>query len=205
MSAVAKDPITQLMLRPAQAVPWLLVNTQETSMRMMDPEEMRKLSQFAAVIVLVSECATHNAAKAYGKLEGGSVKTVGNSPLVETSGTSVLDLIEKRPIPSIANGDESELVFGDVKVSFSSMEASRKGEPVNLTRLEFKTLKYFAQNPGRVIARDELLNQVWGYNSYPCTRTVDNHILRLRQKLERDASRPLHFRTVHGVGYKFLP
>ena len=100
---------------------------------------------------------------------------------------------------------KSELVFGDVKVSFSSMEASRKGEPVKLTRLEFKTLKYFAQNPGRVIARDELLNQVWGYENYPCTRTVDNHILRLRQKLERDACRPFHFQTVHGVGYKFLP
>jgi len=197
MGAVAKDPITQLMLGPAQAVPWLVVNAPATSMRIMDPKEMWKLSQFAAVIVLVPECATYN--------KSDSVKTTGNSSLVETSRTSVLDLIEKRSIPSNANGDESELVFGDVKVSFSSMEASRKGEPVKLTRLEFKTLKYFAQNPGRVIARDELLNQVWGYKNYPCTRTVDNHILRLRQKLERDACRPFHFRTVHGVGYKFLP
>jgi DNA-binding response OmpR family regulator len=197
MGAVAKDPIKQLMLGPAQAAPWLLVNAQAASMRIMDPEEMRKPSQFTAVIVLVSECATHN--------QGGSVKPPENCSLAETSGTSVLDLIEKRAIPSIANGGGSDLVFGDVKVSFSSMEASRKGQPVNLTRLEFKTLKYFAQNPRRVIARDELLNQVWGYNSYPCTRTVDNHILRLRQKLERDVSRPLHFRTVHGVGYKFLP
>jgi DNA-binding response OmpR family regulator len=114
-------------------------------------------------------------------------------------------LIGEGATPFRANGDESELVFGDVKVSFSSMEASRNGELVKLTRLEFKTLKYLAQNPGRVIARDELLNQVWGYKNYPCTRTVDNHILRLRQKLERDACRPFHFRTVHGVGYKFLP
>ncbi len=197
MGAVAKDPIAQLTLGPAQAVPWLVVNAPATSMRIMDPKEMWKLSQFAAVIVLVPECATYN--------KSDSVKTTGNSSLVETSRTSVLDLIEKRSIPSNANGDESELVFGDVKVSFSSMEASRKGEPVKLTRLEFKTLKYFAQNPGRVIARDELLNQVWGYKNYPCTRTVDNHILRLRQKLERDACRPFHFRTVHGVGYKFLP
>ena len=197
MGAVAKDPIAQLTLGPAQAVPWLVVNAPATSMRIMDPKEMWKLSQFAAVIVLVPECATYN--------KSDSVKTTGNSSLVETSRTSVLDLIEKRSIPSNANGDESELVFGDVKVSFSSMEASRKGEPVKLTRLEFKTLKYFAQNPGRVIARDELLNQVWGYKNYPCSRTVDNHILRLRQKLERDACRPFHFRTVHGVGYKFLP
>jgi hypothetical protein len=195
MSAVAKDPIAQLTVSPARAVPWFLVNAPATSMRIMDAKEMRKLSQFAAVIVLVPECAT----------KGGSVKPTGNRALMETSGTSVLGLIEKRAISPNANGDGSELVFGDVKVSFSSMEATRKGEPVNLTRLEFKTLKYFAQNPGRVIARDELLDQVWGYKNYPCTRTVDNHILRLRQKLERDAFRPFHFRTVHGVGYKFLP
>jgi DNA-binding response OmpR family regulator len=56
-----------------------------------------------------------------------------------------------------------------------------------------------------VISRDELLNEVWGYESYPCTRTVDNHILRLRKKLEPEPRRPRHFRTVHGTGYKFLP
>jgi len=57
------------------------------------------------------------------------------------------------------------------------------------------------QNPERVISRDELLNEVWGYQNYPSTRTVDNHILKLRQKLERDPANPVHFRTVHGVGY----
>jgi DNA-binding response OmpR family regulator len=103
------------------------------------------------------------------------------------------------------NCTEGDLVFGDVKVSFSSLEASRKDEPVVLTSLEFKTLKYLSQNARRVISRDELLNEVWGYENYPCTRTVDNHILRLRQKLESDPSRPVHFRTVHGAGYKFLP
>jgi DNA-binding response OmpR family regulator len=71
--------------------------------------------------------------------------------------------------------------------------------------MEFKTLKYLAQNTRRVISRDELLNEVWGYENYPNTRTVDNYILRLRKKLEKDPSRPIHFRTVHGAGYKFLP
>ena len=85
------------------------------------------------------------------------------------------------------------------------MEVAREGEPIPLTTQEFKTLKYLLQNAGRVISRDELLNQVWGYENYPCTRTVDNHILRLRQKLERDPSRPVHLRTVHGAGYKFMP
>jgi DNA-binding response OmpR family regulator len=85
------------------------------------------------------------------------------------------------------------------------MEARHKGQPVTLTVLEFKTLKYMIRNEGRVISRDELLNEVWGYEKYPCTRTVDNHILKLRQKLEREPSRPVHFRTVHSAGYKFLP
>ena len=97
------------------------------------------------------------------------------------------------------------VVFGDVTVNFPAMEAVRKGEPFVLTTKEFKTLKYLVQNARRAISRDELLNEVWGYENYPCTRTVDNHILRLRQKLERDPSRPVHFQTMHGAGYKFLP
>ena len=197
MGAIAKNPITQLMPVSAPAVPWLVVNELATAMRIMGPQEVRQLSQFAAVIVLVPESA-------YSKDD--PILRAGNNSLAETSRTSELfELIGKRPTLSKAKGEESELEFGDVKVSFLSMEASRKGEPVKLTRLEFKTLRYFAQNPGHVIARDELLNQVWGYQNYPHTRTVDNHILRLRQKLERDASRPIHFQTVHGVGYKFLP
>ena len=69
---------------------------------------------------------------------------------------------------------------------------------------EFKLLKYFAQNPQRVVSRDQLLIDVWGYDSHPSTRTVDSHILTLRQKLEREAKSPVHFVTVHNAGYKFL-
>jgi two-component system, OmpR family, alkaline phosphatase synthesis response regulator PhoP len=95
--------------------------------------------------------------------------------------------------------------FGDVTVDFPKMELSRFGQPVALTPQEFKALKFFVQNPGRVISRDELLNEVWGYQNYPSTRTVDNHVLRLRQKLEKDPAYPTHFKTVHGAGYKFVP
>jgi DNA-binding response OmpR family regulator len=94
--------------------------------------------------------------------------------------------------------------FDGISVDFTKMEVLRDGEPVALTAQEFKTLKFLVQNPERVITRDELLNEVWGYQNYPSTRTVDNHILKLRQKLERDPANPVHFRTVHGVGYKFL-
>jgi DNA-binding response OmpR family regulator len=96
-------------------------------------------------------------------------------------------------------------VFADVRVDFGKTEITRAGEKIAVTPKEFKTLKFFANNAERVISREELLNEVWGYRHYPCTRTVDNHMLRLRQKLESDPSHPLHFLTVYGLGYKFLP
>jgi DNA-binding response OmpR family regulator len=94
--------------------------------------------------------------------------------------------------------------FDDIAIDFRKMEVQRDGKVVIMTAQEFKTLKFFVENAERVISRDELLNDVWGYQNYPSTRTVDNHILKLRQKLERDPASPVHFRTVHGVGYKFV-
>lgn len=95
--------------------------------------------------------------------------------------------------------------FDDVRVDFAKMELNRGGRPVQMTAQEFKILRFMLNNPERVISREELLNTVWGYQNYPSTRTVDNHILKLRQKLERDPSNPVHFRTVHSAGYKFVP
>ncbi len=94
--------------------------------------------------------------------------------------------------------------FDDISVDFKKMEVKRDGNVVILTAQEFKTFQFLVQNADRVISRDELLNEVWGYQNYPSTRTVDNHILKLRQKLEKDPSSPVHFRTVHGMGYKFV-
>lgn len=94
--------------------------------------------------------------------------------------------------------------FGDVVVNFTKMEVVRSGNLVPVTAQEFKILKFMSENLERVVSREELLNEVWGYQHYPSTRTVDNHIMRLRQKLEKDPSNPLHFRTVHSSGYKFV-
>jgi DNA-binding response OmpR family regulator len=96
------------------------------------------------------------------------------------------------------------VTFDGISADFRKMEVKRDGIPVVLTAQEFKTFQFLVQNADRVISRDELLNEVWGYQNYPSTRTVDNHILKLRQKLERDPSSPVHFRTVHGMGYKFV-
>jgi len=98
----------------------------------------------------------------------------------------------------------NDLRFGDVEVDFRRYVALRKGKPVEMTRKEFATLRLLVARAGEVVTRDELLNEVWGYESYPISRTVDNHIAALRAKLEKDPSRPAHIRTVHGVGYKFV-
>lgn len=95
--------------------------------------------------------------------------------------------------------------FGDCEIDFAKMSARRSDKTVALTAHEFKLLKYFVENAERVLSREELLNEVWGYQSYPTTRTVDNHILKLRQKLEPDAAEPRYLQTVYGAGYKFVP
>src|ERR1700676_5587915 len=106
---------------------------------------------------------------------------------------------------AVAADSHKKVEFGDIEIDFTSMEARRSGSNVSMTAQEFKLLKFLAQSPEHVITREELLNEVWGYQNYPSTRTVDNHILRLRQKLEPDPANPRFFVTVHGAGYKFVP
>ena len=101
--------------------------------------------------------------------------------------------------------DNKIVRFGEVSIDPLSMEVRRSDCPVSLTAMEFKILNFFVANPNRVFSRDQLLNEVWGYENYPCSRTVDNHVLKLRQKLELEPAEPVHFRTVHGIGYKFVP
>jgi DNA-binding response OmpR family regulator len=98
----------------------------------------------------------------------------------------------------------SRVTFGDITADFSGMEVFKNGSPVVLTAHEIKLLKYFVDHAERVITREELLNDVWGYSSYPTTRTVDNQVMKLRQKLEADPAKPIYFRTMHGIGYKFV-
>jgi hypothetical protein len=162
------------------------------------PEEFRKLSRYLPVIVLVPKSAFHD-------------KTTQKKPEPNNSVTDRIDSSDiclpldaaKAWLRSPNATDTFE--FGGVTGCFSTMEIHRNGRPVNLTCKEFKTLAYLIKNPRRVISRDELLNEVWGYENYPSTRTVDNHILQLRKKLETEPARPKHFHTVHSSGYKFLP
>ncbi len=95
--------------------------------------------------------------------------------------------------------------FGDVEVDVERRVVTRKGVEVRFTPSEYNLLLYFLQNPDKPLTRDMILNSVWGYDHYPNTRTVDIHVVKLRQKLEPDPNVPRHFTTVHGVGYRFLP
>jgi DNA-binding response OmpR family regulator len=100
------------------------------------------------------------------------------------------------------NGDH--YTFGDVEVNLKSCQVSRKGKPLDFSSKEFELLKYFLTHSGEAVSRDQLLEDVWGYDRFPTTRTVDAHIVRLRQKLEPKPDDPHFFLTVHGVGYKFV-
>ncbi len=105
-----------------------------------------------------------------------------------------------------ASPEETKVLeFGEVEVDLTRRVVRRAGQELKLTRAEYNLLTCFLQNPDRVLTRDSILNSVWGYDYSLHTRTVDAHVVRLRQKLEPEAARPRHFLTVHGVGYRFLP
>ena len=97
-----------------------------------------------------------------------------------------------------------EIRFNDVVVDFRRCEALKRGEPVELTRKEYGVLRLLAARAGEVVTREDLLNGVWGYESYPNTRTVDVHIAMLRSKLEQNPAEPQRLITVHGIGYKLV-
>ncbi len=98
-----------------------------------------------------------------------------------------------------------ELRVNDLVIDFRSYEARKGRLPLEMTRREFQLLRALASRPGEVITRSDLLDQVWGLEVYPTTRTVDNHVAGLRAKLELDPTQPVHLLTVRGVGYKWVP
>jgi DNA-binding response OmpR family regulator len=97
------------------------------------------------------------------------------------------------------------LTFSDTTVDLQRRIVSRQGVELKFTPAEYNLLTFFLQNPDRPLTRDVILNSVWGYESFPNTRTVDAHVVKLRQKLEPQPDAPRHFLTLHGVGYRFLP
>ena len=106
--------------------------------------------------------------------------------------------------PQEIRSEVEEYSFSNVYLNFKKQEAKKGAELIELSVMEYKVMKYFIQREGEVIERNKLLDEVWGYENYPSTRTVDNFILNLRKKIEDDHSNPKHLLTVHGAGYKFV-
>lgn len=100
--------------------------------------------------------------------------------------------------------DQDRHSFGDVEVDLQRCRVVRSGKALDISSTEFELLKYFICHAGETLSRDRLLEDVWGYDNYPTTRTIDTHLVRLRQKLEPDPEQPQYFLTVHGTGYRFV-
>jgi DNA-binding response OmpR family regulator len=100
--------------------------------------------------------------------------------------------------------DQDQHSFGDVEVDLRRCRVLRSGKALDVSSKEFELLKYFICHSGETLSRHQLLEEVWGYEHYPTTRTVDTHLVRLRQKLEPNPEQPQYFLTVHGTGYRFV-
>ena len=160
-------------------------------------EDSHKLSRLLSVIVLIATSDVGDDAT--------QEKQPPNTSVTELNDTRNVCFPLDEAEAWLSSNATDTFEFGEVKGCLSTMEIHRNGRSITLTRKEFKTLAYLIKNPRRVISRDKLLNEVWGYENYPSTRTVDNHISKLRKKLETDPAQPKHFDTVHCAGYRFLP
>ena len=116
-----------------------------------------------------------------------------------------IESLLRRPAPLIVPVLElASYSFGPIKIDFTKMEIRRKGKQTELSAREFQLLHYFIEHRGSVLSRETILNNVWGYDAMPTTRTIDTHIAWLRQKLEENPKFPKYILTVHGFGYKFV-
>jgi DNA-binding response OmpR family regulator len=147
------------------------------------PVNFRKLSRFFPVIVLVPKSAVED--------EATRRKLAPNK--------SVTDLPDAAKVWLKNSNARNTFEFGGVRGCLSTMEIHRNGRPITLTSKEFKLLAYLIKNQRRVISREELLNEVWGYENYQCTRTVDNHILKLRKKLESGSCEEIACRANNAI------
>jgi two-component system alkaline phosphatase synthesis response regulator PhoP len=111
-------------------------------------------------------------------------------------------LLRRAPLTPVSQIEAYQ--FGPIKIDFRRAEIEREGEKIELSAKEFQLLRYFIEHRGATLSRDELLNEVWGYDAMPATRTVDVHVAWLRQKLEPNPRHPQYILTVHGMGYKFI-
>lgn len=109
-----------------------------------------------------------------------------------------------RRVEDTSPSTQNQITIGNLVVDFSTYDAFVAGKPEPMSHKEFEILKFLWQHQGQTVSRDQLLNDVWGYDQFPTTRTVDNFMLKLRKRIENDPAHPRHILTVHGIGYKLL-
>ena len=115
-----------------------------------------------------------------------------------------VEALLRRAGPTEPSVSTDKFQFGEILVNFRTTEVFRAGQPIKVSAREFKLLRYFIENIGTTISREELLNAVWGYNAMVFTRTVDVHVAWLRQKIEPDPRHPRYIHTLYGLGYRFI-
>ena len=164
---------------------------------------LRKAGHFVPVIMLTARSSAEDRVRG---LEAGADDYMVKPFSLDELLARVRSMLRRREWEAQNGEHESAtLSFGEVEVDFDTHEVTVAGEPRKLTQLELDLLRYFAENAGRVVSRDELLQKVWKLRNYSQTRTVDNFLSRLRRHFEPDPKAPIHFLSVRGAGYKFLP
>lgn len=166
-------------------------------------KKIRKSGNYTPVIMLTARASAEDRVRG---LESGADDYLVKPFELDELLARVRSMLRRRQWErtSEANGF-ARTQFGRATIDFDTHEVEVEGESLKLTRLELDLLRYFVQNPGRVLSREELLEQVWKLRNYSTARTVDNFISRLRRHFEADPQKPAHFLSVRGAGYKFVP
>lgn len=163
-------------------------------------KELRKKGLHTPIIMLTSK--KEEADKVFG-FETGADDYVTKPFSINELKMRIKALLRRAEMQNTSN-DSDSYKFSNIIVEYKKLDAYRSGIALGLSAKEFQILKYFVEHESEVISRDKLLDDIWGYDNYPTTRTVDNYILSLRKKIEIDSSNPRHILTVHTVGYKFV-
>ncbi len=163
-------------------------------------KELRKKGLHTPIIMLTSK--KEEADKLFG-FETGADDYVTKPFSINELKMRIKALLRRSEMQNSSN-DSASYKFSNITVEYKKLDAFRNGIALGLSAKEFQILKYFVEHESEVISRDKLLDDIWGYDNYPTTRTVDNYILSLRKKIEIDSSNPRHILTVHTVGYKFV-
>ena len=168
-------------------------------------KQLRDSGQYMPVIMLTARSAAEDRVRGLDSGADDYMPKPFELPELLARVRSALRRSGWRQSDAAAEPPSGALRFGEAVIDFSTHEATAFGKPVRLTQLELDLIQYFAQHPGRVLSREELLERVWKLRNAPNTRSVDNFIVRLRKYFEREPDKPVHFVSHRGSGYRFVP